>query len=245
MVAGHHRVCHDHHSVRAPVYPVGRMAVSHRRDLHLRMPLHGLVDRAVLPVARCRKLSAKFRMADLDDPRGHNSGLAIDEDEKLRADVAFRRRDLGGDGVELQLHPARSVSPADTIHASHSHGGRRPGLLSRSPELGRRNAAYDYPRVHAEAARLLPEAPVVAAWGVYELPFSFYFDRRVVPVATDRDLHRVMAQHPGSSAVLSAAALAQVEDPARLRVLPLDRLNFDSIVLVTDSLDAPRAGARP
>jgi hypothetical protein len=112
-------------------------------------------------------------------------------------------------------------------------------------ELGRRNAAYDYPRVHAEAARLLPEAPVVAAWGVYELPFSFYFDRRVVPVATDRDLHRVMAQHPGSSAVLSAAALAQVEDPARLRVLPLDRLNFDSIVLVTDSLDAPRAGARP
>ena len=112
-------------------------------------------------------------------------------------------------------------------------------------ELGRRNAAYDYPRVHAEAARLLPEAPVVAAWGVYELPFSFYFDRRVVPVATDRDLHRVMAQHPGSSAVLTVAALAQVEDAARLRVLPLDRLNFDSIVLVTYSPDAPSAGARP
>ena len=69
--------------------------------------------------------------------------------------------------------------------------------------------------------------------------------RRVMPVATDRDLHRVMAQHPGSSAVLTVAALAQVEDAARLRVLPLDRINFDSIVLVTYSPDAPQPGARP
>jgi len=112
-------------------------------------------------------------------------------------------------------------------------------------ELGRRNAAYDYPRVHAEAKRLLPEAPVVAAWGVYELPFSFYFDHKVVSVATDHDLRRIMTQQPGSSAVLSEAALAQVEDRARLRVVPLDRLNFDSIVLVTYSPDAPRAAARP
>ncbi len=112
-------------------------------------------------------------------------------------------------------------------------------------ELGRRNAAYDYPRVHAEANRLLPEAPVVAAWGVYELPFSFYFDHKVVSVANDHDLRRIMAQQPGSSAVLTVAALAQVEDRARLRVMPLDRLNFDSIVLVTYSPDAPRAAARP
>ena len=102
-------------------------------------------------------------------------------------------------------------------------------------ELGRRNAAYDYPRAHAEAARLLPGAPVVAAWGVYELPFSFYFDRSVVAIASDRDLRRIMEQHPGSSAVLTEAALAQVEDRGRLRVMPLQRLNFDSIVLVTSS----------
>jgi 4-amino-4-deoxy-L-arabinose transferase-like glycosyltransferase len=112
-------------------------------------------------------------------------------------------------------------------------------------ELERRNEVYDYPRVHAEAARLLPDAPVVAAWGVYELPFSFYFDRRVVSVQTDRDLQRVMAQHPGSSAVLSGGALAQVEDRARLRVLPLDRLNFDSLVLVTFSPDPPGPATRP
>jgi 4-amino-4-deoxy-L-arabinose transferase-like glycosyltransferase len=111
-------------------------------------------------------------------------------------------------------------------------------------ELERRNAAYDYPRVHAEAQRLVPEAPVVATWGVYELPFSFYFDRRVVPVATDDDLRRVMAQHPKSSAVLTIAALAQLEERQRFRVVPLDRLNFDSIVLVTNALDAPPAAVK-
>jgi hypothetical protein len=112
-------------------------------------------------------------------------------------------------------------------------------------ELERRNAAYDYPRVHATAERLLPESPVVAAWGVSELPFSFYFDRRVVSVATDRDLQRVMAQHPGSSAVLTGGALAQVEDRARLRVLPLDRLNFDSLVLVTAAPESTGPVVRP
>ena len=112
-------------------------------------------------------------------------------------------------------------------------------------ELERRNAAYNYPRVHAAAERLLPEAPVVAAWGVYELPFSFYFDRKVVSVATDGDLRRAMAQHPHASAVLTTAALAQVEDRAGLRVLPLERLNFESIVLVTYSEAAPPVAARP
>jgi 4-amino-4-deoxy-L-arabinose transferase-like glycosyltransferase len=112
-------------------------------------------------------------------------------------------------------------------------------------ELERRNAAYDYPRVHAAAQRLVPEAPVVATWGVYELPFSFYFDRRVVSVETDDDLRRVMAQHPRASAVLTMAALAQLDERQHFRIVSLDRLNFDSIVLVTNAPDAPRAGARP
>src|SRR5262249_22172786 len=112
-------------------------------------------------------------------------------------------------------------------------------------ELDRRNAAYDYPRVQAEAVRLLPESPVVAAWGVYELPFSFYFDRRVVSVASDGDLRRVMAQPPGSSAALTGAALALVGDRDKFRVLPLDRLNFDSLVLVTYSSEPSSPPARP
>jgi 4-amino-4-deoxy-L-arabinose transferase-like glycosyltransferase len=111
-------------------------------------------------------------------------------------------------------------------------------------ELERRNAAYDYPRVQAEAERLLPGAPVVAAWGVYDLPFSFYFERPVVSVATHDELRRALARHPQASAVLTVGALAQVEDRARLRVLPLERLNFESIVLVTYASAAPPADAR-
>jgi 4-amino-4-deoxy-L-arabinose transferase-like glycosyltransferase len=113
-------------------------------------------------------------------------------------------------------------------------------------ELERRNAAYDYPRVRAEALRLLPEAPVVATWGVYDLPLSFYLGRRVVPVQTLGDLDRVMADHPRSSAVLTQAALGEVVDRSHLRVLPLDWLNFDPLVLVSyPDAAAPRAGSRP
>ena len=106
-------------------------------------------------------------------------------------------------------------------------------------ELLRRNAAYDYPRVRAEARRLLPESPVVATWGVYDLPLSFYFGRRVASIGTDGDFTRLMTDHPRASAVLTESALAQVGDRARLRVLPLDRLNFDRIVLVSYSPDRP------
>jgi len=112
-------------------------------------------------------------------------------------------------------------------------------------ELGRRNAAYDYPRVGAEARRLLPEAPVAAVWGVYELPFSFYFGRRVVAIRTDGDLRRVLSAHPRASAVLTESALRQVEDPGRLQVLPLDRLNFTPIVLVSSAPEPPRGDRRP
>jgi 4-amino-4-deoxy-L-arabinose transferase-like glycosyltransferase len=110
-------------------------------------------------------------------------------------------------------------------------------------ELDRRNAAYDYPRVRAEAGRLLPDAPVVAAWGVYELPFSFYFGRPVQSVRTPGDLDRVMSAHPRSSAVLTRAALEQMDARRFLRVLPLDRLNFDPIVLV--SYEPAAADRRP
>jgi 4-amino-4-deoxy-L-arabinose transferase-like glycosyltransferase len=112
-------------------------------------------------------------------------------------------------------------------------------------DLVRRNAAYDYPRVQSEARRLLPEAPVVAAWGVYELPFSFYFGRQVSAVRTAGDLRRVMAEHPRASAVLTRSALDQVEDPGSLEVRPLQRLNFDSIVLVSYPPDRPRAATQP
>jgi hypothetical protein len=111
-------------------------------------------------------------------------------------------------------------------------------------ELERRNAAYDYPRVRAEARRLWPESPVVATWGVYDLPLSFYLGRRVASIRTDDDLRRVMSEHPRASAVLTEAALAHSGDRGLLRVLPLDRLNFDSIVLVSYPVEPPRPDSR-
>ena len=113
-------------------------------------------------------------------------------------------------------------------------------------ELERRNAAYDYPRVRAEALRLLPEAPVVATWGLYELPLSFYLGRRVLLVQTRGDFDRVMAEHPRSSAVLSEEALAEMTDRGHLRVVPLDRIDFRPIVLVSREPEgASRTGSRP
>jgi hypothetical protein len=113
-------------------------------------------------------------------------------------------------------------------------------------ELERSNAAYDYPRVRADALRLLPDSPVVATWGAHDLPLSFYLGRRVLPVQTPGELDRVMAEHPRGSAVLSQAALGEVVDRSHLRVLPLDWLNFHPIVLVSyPDAAAPRAGARP
>jgi hypothetical protein len=111
-------------------------------------------------------------------------------------------------------------------------------------ELERRNAAYDYPRVRAEARRLLPESPVVATWGVYDLPLSFYMGRRVASVRTGDDLRRVMAEHPRASAVLTEAALAHAADRGLLHVLPLDRLNFDAIVLVSYQAEPPLPDSR-
>jgi len=68
----------------------------------------------------------------------------------------------------------------------------------------------------------------------------------VLPVQTLGDLDRVMAEHPRGSAVLSHAALGEVGDRRHLRVLPLDPLNFDPIVLVNyPDAAAPRAGSRP
>ena len=70
--------------------------------------------------------------------------------------------------------------------------------------------------------------------------------RRVPPVQTLGALDRVMAGHPRGSTVLSQTALAEVADRGQLRVVPLDRLNFGPIVLVSYPVAAaPRAGSRP
>jgi hypothetical protein len=68
---------------------------------------------------------------------------------------------------------------------------------------------------------------------------------RVVPIRTDGNFARMMSEHPRASAVLTERALAQVPDRGRFRLLPLDRLNFDQIVLVSRSPQVPRPDERP
>jgi 4-amino-4-deoxy-L-arabinose transferase-like glycosyltransferase len=111
-------------------------------------------------------------------------------------------------------------------------------------ELERRNAAYDYPGVRAQAQRLLPGSPVVATWGVYNLPLSFYFGRRVAAIATDEDLRRAMSEHPRASALVTEAALAGVSDRQGLRVVPLEPLDFRPVMLVSHRHD-PARGRSP
>ena len=45
--------------------------------------------------------------------------------------------------------------------------------------------------------------------------------------------------------MLSVAALAQLEDRERLRVVPLDRINFNPVVLVTYSSEPLSPSAKP
>ena len=101
MVAGGHRLRDHHHTVGAAMDSVGGVALSDRRDIHLRMPVPGVMGRPLLPVAYRGDLSAEFRMADLDRACRDHSRLAVDEDAKLRPHIADRRRDMGRDGLGL------------------------------------------------------------------------------------------------------------------------------------------------
>lgn len=83
------------------------------------------------------------------------------------------------------------------------------------------------------------------AWYFPQLNGVVYFDRRVVALKTDSDLRRVMSQHPPGSAVLTESALAQVADRGGLRVLPVQRLASDPVVLVTRGPAAAPAAVRP
>src|SRR5260370_18001436 len=76
-------------------------------------------------MARRRDLYGEFRMAYVDRARGDHSGLAADEDAKLRAHVADRGTDMGHSDMGIQLHPARPVPSACTVHASRAHRLRR------------------------------------------------------------------------------------------------------------------------
>jgi len=99
-------------------------------------------------------------------------------------------------------------------------------------QIERRNAAFDYSRLRAEIRTELHDPPLVAASGVQELPFVFYFERRVVAAQTAADVRRALAQNSGTVAILSDAAIASWGDQPRLTLLLHDRLAYRPISVV-------------
>src|SRR5215831_15567917 len=116
MVAGGDCLCNYHHPVGPAVHSMGCVALSHRSHLHLLLPVSGIVDRPILPMARSRDLSAEFYLADFDGTRRDYSRLDPDEDAELHSDIINRRRRLGNFGVGLQLYSARPLSPARAVY---------------------------------------------------------------------------------------------------------------------------------
>jgi 4-amino-4-deoxy-L-arabinose transferase-like glycosyltransferase len=106
-------------------------------------------------------------------------------------------------------------------------------------ELERRNLAFDYPRMYAEIKPLIQDGRVVAAWGIPELPLSFYFADRLVAVDTDRELRQAVASDRRSLALLTEAALAQLAERDRAEVLMRRRVGFRPVVLVRYEATAP------
>ncbi|MEK7713837.1 MAG: hypothetical protein AAB387_00110, partial [candidate division NC10 bacterium] len=76
------------------------------------------------------------------------------------------------------------------------------------------------------------DAPVVATWGVPELPLSFYMNRRVVAVETNAELDRVMAGAVSAVAIMTEGVLASSRERERFAVLVNDRLALRSVSLV-------------
>ncbi len=99
-------------------------------------------------------------------------------------------------------------------------------------ELARFNAANDFPRVSQQMEPALRQASVVAAWGVPELPLSFYFNRRVIAVETTHDLERIMSGQAPAVAIVTEGALAESGARGRLEVLMSDHLALRPIALV-------------
>jgi len=99
-------------------------------------------------------------------------------------------------------------------------------------EVGRFNAAHDFPRVSQRMKPALQNAPVVATWGVPELPLSFYMNRRVVAVETNAELDRVMAGAVPAVAIMTEGVLASSRERERFAVLVNDRLALRSVSLV-------------
>jgi 4-amino-4-deoxy-L-arabinose transferase-like glycosyltransferase len=93
------------------------------------------------------------------------------------------------------------------------------------------NATWDYPRFTARLAQVAGGAPVFA-WGVPELPLTFYGEHTVRPVRSGAEVEQRLAEHPGTVVVLSESTFARLRDPARVTTLLTDRLGGRPVLVV-------------
>ena len=101
-------------------------------------------------------------------------------------------------------------------------------------EMSRRNEASDYAGLRASMARrLAPAPPVVAVWGLQELPMSFYFERSVTEVENESELLRVLAREPRGVAIVTDTALAHSTVAGDVTTMLQERFALRQVSVVT------------
>jgi 4-amino-4-deoxy-L-arabinose transferase-like glycosyltransferase len=100
-------------------------------------------------------------------------------------------------------------------------------------QIDRQNQANDYLRLRAALAPAAEASPLVATWGVADLPVAFYFARPSVTVSRAPDLAQLIRNNPRAIAILSESASSQLQDRHGLRFLFEDELAFRRISVFT------------
>jgi 4-amino-4-deoxy-L-arabinose transferase-like glycosyltransferase len=137
-----------------------------------------------------------------------------------------------------------------TMLAALAHGaarGHRPGAMTVAAacaavvlavgyhgQLTRHNRNHDYPRLHAAVTERAPDTRIVAAWGVHEMPLTFYA-RHPVPALADGPALRGVLDAPGRAAVVSDRNLAAVPD---VTVLVRDRIALRPVSVIVPRREA-------
>jgi 4-amino-4-deoxy-L-arabinose transferase-like glycosyltransferase len=98
-------------------------------------------------------------------------------------------------------------------------------IVSYHGEVGRRNAESRY--------EPLAGAAVVAAWGVPELPWTFYLGRPVVAVNTADELRRALASEPAGVAIVKGSMVARLADDMAVTVRLRERLASREVAVVS------------
>lgn len=97
-------------------------------------------------------------------------------------------------------------------------------------QLGRHNRAYDYPGLQAAVRDRAPTTPLVAAWGVHEMPLTFYGRAPVVSVDGAAALHAALRGRGPAAAVVTDKNLGALPEVA---VLLHGRIALRPISVVT------------